>query len=156
TAIAFSPDGSRFASAGGSEEPTIKLWDTVTGQEVWSLTGPKGRISKIAFGPNGQTLATCSNTGITFREVATGKELRTVRPEGKSQFVAVTFSPNWKTLAVSVMGGRSRSIKFRDLSEEKWLGTIPQSTVITTGLQFSPDGKMLALALQDGVSLWDV
>src|SRR5262249_24021105 len=138
----FSPDGSRFASAGGRDESAIKLWDTVTGQEVWSLTGPKGGISKLAFSPNGQTQATCSSTGVTFWEVATSKELRTLRPEGKSQYVAVAFSPNWKTLAVSVKDGSSGSIKFRELSEEKWLGTIPQSTVTTTGLQFSPDGKM--------------
>jgi WD40 repeat protein len=85
----------------------------------------------------------------------TGKELRTLTPEGKAEFESVAFSHNWKTLALSVREAASRSIRFWDLSEEKWLGTIPQGTVIRS-LHYSPDGQVLALALQDGVSLWDV
>src|SRR5262249_8856254 len=38
TAVAFSPDGSRLASAGGSDESTIKVWDTITGEELWTQT----------------------------------------------------------------------------------------------------------------------
>jgi WD40 repeat protein len=155
TAVAFSPDGSRLASAGGSGDATIKLWHTVTGQELWVQAVPKGQYGKIAFRPDGRILASGTAAGVTFWDGATGKELRTLTPEGKAVFGPVAFSPDWKTLAVSVTEGGSRSIKFWDLHREKWLENIPQSTV-TTGLQYSPDGKILAQMHREGVNLWDV
>jgi WD40 repeat protein len=100
-------------------------------------------------------LASCSGASVTLWDVVTGKEMRTLTPEEKSVFGPVAFSPDWKTLAVSVAEGTSRSIKFWDLTEEKWLESHPVNTN-TSRLQYSPDGKMLAQVHREGVSLWDV
>jgi WD40 repeat protein len=155
TAIAFSPDGSRVVSAGGEGEPTIKLWDTVSGQELWSLAGPKEGVRKVAFSSDGLILATCSSAGVTLWEVRTGKKLRTLTPDGKAKFGPAAFSPDWKTLTVEVNEGGKRAIKFRDMRGEKWLEDLPQITV-TTRLVYSPDGKLLAQMHPEGVNLWDV
>ena len=48
--MAFSSDGRRIAS--DSWDQTIKLWDTVTGQEPLTLRGHSGEIESVAFSPD--------------------------------------------------------------------------------------------------------
>jgi WD40 repeat protein len=73
TSMAFSPDGSRLATAC---QNSIKLWDVVSGQEVYTLIGPVGepkgldsragkygsepKLLAVQFSPDGRRLAACS------------------------------------------------------------------------------------------------
>jgi len=59
--IAFSPDGTRLATA--SADGTAKVWDTATGQTLLTLTGHSDAVSGVAFSPDGTLLATCSADG---------------------------------------------------------------------------------------------
>ena len=56
--IAFSPDGIRIASA--SNDGTVKLWESATGREVFTLRGHTSGVISLAFSPDGQHLATGS------------------------------------------------------------------------------------------------
>jgi WD40 repeat protein/tRNA A-37 threonylcarbamoyl transferase component Bud32 len=51
----FSADGQRLATAPG--DGTVKLWDTTTGQQILSLTGPGSQVICVAFSPDGRWLA---------------------------------------------------------------------------------------------------
>jgi WD40 repeat protein/serine/threonine protein kinase len=54
-AIAVSPDGKTLASAGNGDR--VRLWSTVTGQELFALRVPSAQaISALAFAPDGRTL----------------------------------------------------------------------------------------------------
>jgi predicted NACHT family NTPase len=59
--VAFSPDSKRLAS--GSADQTVKLWDTVTGQEILTLKGNTGGLTSVAFSPDGKRLASASEDG---------------------------------------------------------------------------------------------
>ena len=47
--MVFSPDGRRLATA--SSDRTIKLWDTATGLEVFTLRGHTAGLLCVAFTP---------------------------------------------------------------------------------------------------------
>src|ERR1700694_1691968 len=57
--IAWSPDGRMLASP--SEDTTIRLWDTETGECLRTLEGHEQAVISAAFDQNGNTLASGSD-----------------------------------------------------------------------------------------------
>jgi WD40 repeat protein len=149
--VAFSTGGRYLAS--GSEDMTIKLWDTATGKDIVTFKGHSGVVRSIAFSPDGKRLASGSwDKTIKLWDTVTGKELLTLK--GHSDWVRSTaFSPDGKCLA---SGSWDKTIKLWDTATGKDMLTLKGHSGMVQSTAFSPDGKCLASGSWDKtIKLWD-
>ena len=74
-ALAFSPNGSLLAC--GSEDSTIRLWNSWTGEFIATFTGHLNTVEQLTFSPDGNTLASGSADGtVRFWDIETRKPLQ--------------------------------------------------------------------------------
>jgi len=150
--VAFSPDGTRLASA--SEDGAVKLWDAATGQVVRTLTGHKEGVRCVAFSPDGTRLASASmDRTVKLWDVATGQGVHTFTGHADA-VLSVAFDPNGKRLASASW---DKTVKLWDAATGREIGIFKGHTDEVNGVAVSPDGTRLASASMDRtVKLWDV
>jgi WD40 repeat protein len=138
SAVTFSPDGKRIASA--SEDKTIKIWDSTTARVVRTLEGDTVEIRSIGFSPDGRWIVSGSDEGLKIWDTETGKLQRRLLTEGDFRNArAAVFSPNGQQIA-SASGLYGVSIW--DTGTAKLLRVIGGSKVYKT-VSFSPNGARL-------------
>ncbi|HEV3446529.1 MAG TPA: WD40 repeat domain-containing protein [Gemmataceae bacterium] len=112
----FSPDGKRLATA--SEDETIRIWDTATGQEQLCFDSPREgfrgyrAIQCLAFSPDGRRLAGGKAQKLAIWDATTGKELYFLAWH-TGTITSLAFSPDGKTLAT---GSTDQHIKLWNLA----------------------------------------
>jgi serine/threonine protein kinase/WD40 repeat protein len=107
TALAVSPDGARYAMGGAAVGSSIRLFDSATAKPAGLLSGHLDDVRRLAFSPDGLTLA---STGVDHMlkmwHLATGRLLVTL-PQGEMQEY-LTFSPRGTWLGVATALGELR------------------------------------------------
>jgi RNA polymerase sigma factor (sigma-70 family) len=162
SAVAFTADGKRLASAGHTRH--VHLWDAVTGREIRSFAipqldpqGPPTSASCLAISPDDRVLAVGTFAAtIHLWEMATGKHLLELHARGKVVH-ALAFAGEGGYLASSGgEWGKSGEVHLWDVAAGKELRRLEGHTDIVNALAFAPDGKILATAGRGGdVRVWD-
>ncbi len=149
--VAFSPDGSRLASA--SDDNTVRLWDGVSGEHIATLRGHTNDVNSVVFSPDGSRLASGSDDNtIRLWDGVSGEHIATLR--GHTNFVnSVAFSPDGSRLA---SGSRDDTIRLWDGVSGEHIATLRGHTSDVYEVVFSPDGSRLASGSSDNtIRLWD-
>jgi WD40 repeat protein len=104
--LAWSPDGSRLASA--SEDTSARIWDVARGKEVAALFGHAAAVYAVAWSPDGRRVATGSyDLSVKIWDPVTGGEVCSFdKPGGIEQMIyALAWSRDGQRLACSDMEG---------------------------------------------------
>ncbi|MET7396854.1 Hsp70 family protein [Dactylosporangium sp. NPDC005572] len=150
---AISPDERWMATAGGDDRAVV--WDAATGRKRHTLRH-RGQVRSVAFGPDGRELATADIDGVSVWDLQTGHLLRRFK-----RYLArrLLFSPagdrivslHWPHFGSVVLDAHSGEpvveLRHRDAADRR--GIVERGA-------FSPDGRWLAIATDDGVAtVWD-
>jgi WD40 repeat protein/serine/threonine protein kinase len=149
--VAFSPDGTRLASA--SWDRTVKLWNATTGEEIHRLEGHEDQVWAVAFSPDGTRLASAGGDRVVnVWDVETGR--LTGRLTGHTGVVyGVAFSPDGTRIASS---SDDTTVRVWDTATGRQIHTLRGHRKMVVGVTFSPDGSLLASTSFDrSVKVWD-
>ncbi|KPA36057.1 nwd1 protein [Fusarium langsethiae] len=132
--VAFSADGQRLAS--GSDDKTVKMWDTATGACMQTLEGHGDLVSSVAFSADGQRLASGSDDKtVKIWDAATGACLHTLEGHG-SWVYSVAFSADGQRLA---SGSYDKTVKIWDTATGACVQTLEfEFDRVSTPFSFDP------------------
>jgi WD40 repeat protein len=149
-AVAFSPDGTRLATA--STDDTARLWDTGTYEQAGDpLTGHGGDVTDVSFTPDGATLATAGSDGTArLWDVAGARQAGAVlRSDSRAPLLGIDVSPDGTRIATA---GGDGSTRFWDPVSHQQVGAPLRDTDFPVrAVGFSPDGSLVAAGGDDGV-----
>jgi WD40 repeat protein/tRNA A-37 threonylcarbamoyl transferase component Bud32 len=146
--MAFSPDGRRVAAAANYSVWTgrVKVWDTQTGQEVFSIRHPDS-IYTVAFSPDSKRLAgACLDRTVRVWDAQTGRVLQTLWGH-TNRVIAVVFSPDGTLLASA---SDDQTARVWDAATGQELACQRGHKGAVTSVVFSSDGQRLATTSGDG------
>ena len=149
-AVAFSPDGTRLAVAGGpsGRYGEIKIWDVTAAAPklVSTVHGHTDSILAIAFSPDGGTIASGSyDKLVKLWHVADGKVIETLKEHSDAVY-AVAFMPGGSEL-LSAAG--DRTVKIWSVATGKRLFTVNDSLDALYTAAVHPSGRWFAAAGAD-------
>jgi WD40 repeat protein len=124
----------------------IQVWDSLTGQERFTLAGHTLPLNDVTFSPDGKWLASGGmDTVIKVWDLET-RELLFSLPGHTSSIFSLEFSPDGKLLASGSLDGTTKvwNINRSSLTAGQELHNFGGPTTPINNINFSPDGKRLA------------
>lgn len=157
TSLSFSPNSSLLVST--SKEKTIRLWNAITGtkvQNLWRIY----RVGSAAFMPNGKRIIFTESQGpIYLWDIIENKQVWVSRRTGEDSSLVryghVTISPDGKRIAGSD-GVNRKNVWLLDTENGKPLRNAKRFDKRVMSIAFSPNSKLLAVALVENIEVWNV
>jgi WD40 repeat protein/serine/threonine protein kinase len=159
--VAWSPDRRHLAS--GSDDHTVRIWDTVEAKPISVLRGHSLQVNSVAWSPDGRYLASASNDETVRIWDWAAEEVVHTLTEHKQKVHSVTWSPDGKQLASA---GKGSTVRIWDSAtgKESFSLSSKERTEPICSVAWSPDGQWLAAGYSDfsgsnqyaTVILWNV
>lgn len=155
-----SPSGLTPTQAPVTYEPTspfISAMQPITVVRASLATGATGMSSRLAWSPDGQSLASISLTNtITIWERNTGRWQRYIETGYQEVAESMAWSPDGRTLAAAFNGKDGRGfITLWDTLNGRTLNSITSPNGWVQSIAWSPDGKRLAWTDGWQIAMWD-
>ena len=137
TSVAWSPDGTRLASGGGSSDGgELFVWGMQSGERVHALAGHPGVVSALTWAPSGELVVSGGGDGmLRWWEVQSGQCVW-VREAHQGTVQALKVSPDGSRLASC---GNDGAIALWDLERGEPLRTLrrdrPYERLNITGIR---------------------
>src|SRR5262247_3620769 len=139
--VGLAPDGKSIASAG--QDRALRFWDQATGQEI-ARVDSEFEISTLIFSPDHSTTTVFCATGDSTRIY----DLKKLDPapvlarSAGSDINSVAIAPDGDSITIVDNKG---AIKLWDVATGKFLKVISNPQHIFQSVEFSPDGKLIAV-----------
>jgi WD40 repeat protein len=159
TSVAFHPKDQRSLAAAYSDG-NVRVWNLAPSKPRCFATlavDQEGDVSSLAFSCKGQWLAAVGAKTLKVWDARTYQEVRTIL--GDPKFYCVAFSPDERQVAAAGLNDFRNSFPVRvwDIANGKEPRVLSGNTWVVLQLAFSPDGRQLASAGNDGtVRIWDL
>jgi WD40 repeat protein/energy-coupling factor transporter ATP-binding protein EcfA2 len=148
---AFSPDGSRIATA--SLDTTARIWDAATGLELMVLRGHDNFVASAAFSPDGSRIVTASRDKTARVWDAETGAVIVVLHGHEADLVGAYFNHDGKQILTSSLDG---TVRIWDTAQGKEIAVLRGHEAAVRSAAFSPDGSRIVTASDDATArVWD-
>jgi WD40 repeat protein len=157
--IDYSQDSKTLAT--GSQDHSIRLWETSTGNQKEIIHGHSARINALAFSPDGNVLASASgyfessepDNSVRIWNLVDFTEFRKMSRHD-AEVYTVAWSPDCKFVA---SGSRDSTIRIWNFKDDIIQHVLSGHRGVVYDVAFSPDGLSLASGGGDkSIIIWEV
>ncbi len=150
--VDYSPDGRLFATSSFGNGGYTRVWDAVTGQQVWRLGLPDGTplCCNPRFSPGGRFLATFASDGTTYLW-----DMQTGRKVNRFDGIGEVFSPDRGWMLISDFESHADVVDWHYPHGGRRIFSLLGKTGLFPNASWSPDGRMIATLTSEQVILWD-
>ena len=153
TSVTWSPDGTQIAS--GSEDDTVRIWDTTSWEQVAVLEGHTDNVYSVTWSPDGTQIASGSSDGTVWIWDAASWEQVVVLEGHTSAVNSVAWSPNGSQL---VSGSSDHTVRIWDSASWEQAAVLEHTSSVDSVacVAWSPDGTQIASqGKYSGLRIWD-
>jgi len=145
--VAISPDGQRIVTGSGLDGE-VKLWDAMTGREIFTRNGHRGGVGGVAFSPDGRRIVTGGyDRTAKVWNADTGQELLVLKGH-TDHVLCVAFNPDGQRI---VTGSDDRTVKVWETDTGLEVFSFRGCKTRVMSVAFSPDGETL-MTTEDAVA----